>query len=107
MNKMKKLSLTLLLLMGLGSMVMANNVITTNEVTIRPGGTAELIVSLENDADFNVYAYDFRLYLPEGIEVVKDGSYVYALSGRLVMLSTCSRQATVPHSLACPRQANS
>lgn len=82
MNKMKKLSLTLLLLMGLGSMVMANNVVTTNEVTIRPGGTAELIVSLENDADFNVYAYDFRLYLPEGIEVVKDGSYVYALSGR-------------------------
>lgn len=82
MSKMKKLSLTLLLLMGLGSIVMANNVITTNEVTIRPDGTAELIVSLENDEDFNVYAYDFRLYLPDGIEVVKDASYVYALSGR-------------------------
>lgn len=80
---MKKIRLLLpLLLCGLYSSVMAENVITTNDVVIRPGGTAELVVSLQNDADFQVYAYDFRLYLPEGITVVKDDSYVYALSSR-------------------------
>ena len=80
---MKKIRLLLpLLLCGLYSSVMAENVITTNDVVIRPGGTAELVVSLQNDADFQVYAYDFRLYLPDGITVVKDDSYVYALSSR-------------------------
>lgn len=83
---MKKNILTItmaLLLVGAGD-VRAENVVTTNEVIIRPGGTTELTVSLENDADFAVYAYDFRLNLPEGIEVVQDsyGSLVYALGAR-------------------------
>ena len=78
----KKIIMALLLLQGISSTAMADNIIATNDVKIRPGGTTELIVSLQSDADFEVYAYDFRLYLPEGIEVVKDGSYVYALSGR-------------------------
>lgn len=83
MNK-KKLFTLLLLLAGLGSTAMADNVITTNEVVIRPGGTTELIVNLENDADFKVYAYDFRLYLPDGIEVAKkdNGKYIYELAAR-------------------------
>lgn len=80
----KKLFTLLLLLTGLGSTAMADNVITTNEVVIRPGGTTELIVNLENDADFKVYAYDFRLYLPDGIEVAKkdNGKYIYELAAR-------------------------
>ena len=43
--KKKKLFTLLLLLTGLGSTAMADNVITTSEVVIRPGGTSELIVS--------------------------------------------------------------
>ena len=82
--KNRKLFTLLLLLTGLGSTAMADNVITTNEVVIRPGGTTELIVNLENDADFKVYAYDFRLYLPDGIEVAKkdNGKYIYELAAR-------------------------
>lgn len=82
--KNRKLFTLLLLLAGLGSTAMADNVITTNEVVIRPGGTTELIVNLENDADFKVYAYDFRLYLPDGIEVAKkdNGKYIYELAAR-------------------------
>ncbi len=62
----------------------ADNIISVNEVSIRPGSTAELIVSLENDADFKVYAYDFRLYLPDGIEVdtKANGSYNFTLKER-------------------------
>lgn len=62
----------------------ADNIISVNEVSIRPGSTAELIVSLENDADFKVYAYDFRLYLPDGIEVdtKTNGSYNFTLKER-------------------------
>ncbi len=62
----------------------ADNVISVNQVSIRPGSTAELVVSLENDADFSVYAYNFRLYLPEGIEVAtkSNGSYEYELKER-------------------------
>ena len=78
---MKK-NIFLLLLCGLSGTAKADNAVTTNDVVIRPGSTTELTVSLQNDANFNVYAYDFRLYLPEGVEVVKDGTYVYALSGR-------------------------
>ena len=82
--KNRKLFTLLLLLTGLGSTAMADNVITTNEVVIRPGGTTELIVNLENDADFKVYAYDFRLYLPDGIEVAKkdNGKFIYELAAR-------------------------
>ena len=82
--KKKIMLLALLLLTGLSNALMADNVITTNNVTIRPGGTAELVVSLQNDADFKVYAYDFRLYLPDGIEVAKkaNGSYIYELKER-------------------------
>ena len=50
----------------------ADNRLSVGDVSIKAGGTAELIVSLENDADFHVYAYDFRLYLPEGIDVAYD-----------------------------------
>ena len=62
----------------------ADNIISVNEVSIRPGSTAELIVSQENDADFKVYAYDFRLYLPDGIEVdtKANGSYNFTLKER-------------------------
>ena len=62
----------------------ADNIISVNEVSIKPGSTAELIVSLENDADFKVYAYDFRLYLPDGIEVdtKANGSYNFTLKER-------------------------
>ena len=62
----------------------ADNIISVNEVSIRPGSTAELIVSLENDVDFKVYAYDFRLYLPDGIEVdtKANGSYNFTLKER-------------------------
>ena len=62
----------------------ADNVVTVNSVTLRPGGTAELVVSLESDADFSVYAYDFRLYLPAGIEVEQNslGVYQYELKER-------------------------
>lgn len=71
-------------LLLLGGKAMADNVITTNNVSIRPGGTAELVVSLESDADFSVYAYDFRLYLPDGIEVEQNslGVYQYELKER-------------------------
>ena len=62
----------------------ADNVVTVNSVTLRPGGKAELVVSLESDADFSVYAYDFRLYLPAGIEVEQNslGVYQYELKER-------------------------
>lgn len=62
----------------------ADNVISVNQVSIRPGSTTELIVSLENDVDFKVYAYDFRLYLPDGIEVdtKANGSYNFTLKER-------------------------
>ncbi|MBR3513558.1 MAG: hypothetical protein IKO12_03965 [Bacteroidaceae bacterium] len=82
--KRTKIVLLLFSLMAWGSNIKADNVITANDVNIRPGGTTELVVSLENDADFNVYAYDFRLYLPDGIEVAKkdNGSYIYELKER-------------------------
>lgn len=83
MRKTRFIALLAMLLM-LGGNAVADNVVTTNNVTLKPGGTGELIVSLESDATFSVYAYDFRLYLPEGIEVDKkpSGAYVYELKER-------------------------
>ena len=74
----------LVLMFVWGSNMSADNVLSVNQISIRPGSTAELVVSLENDADFSVYAYDFRLYLPEGIEVAtkSNGSYEYELKER-------------------------
>ena len=52
------------------STVLAENKITASDVTIKPGETAVLTVSIENE--MNVAAFDFRLYLPEGITVEWD-----------------------------------
>ncbi|MBQ9170066.1 MAG: hypothetical protein IJ148_04470 [Bacteroidaceae bacterium] len=82
--KEKILSLSFSFLFAWNIGLHADNIISVNEVSIRPGSTAELIVSLENDADFKVYAYDFRLYLPDGIEVdtKANGSYNFTLKER-------------------------
>ena len=81
----KKILLPLFALMIVGGNNMrADNVLSVNPVSIMPGGTTELVVNIEND--FNVYAYDFDLYLPEGIEVAKkdNGAYIYELKERNV-----------------------
>ena len=80
----KKILLPLFALMIVwGNNMRADNVISVNQVSIIPGNTTELVVSLENDANFSVYAYDFRLYLPNGIEVATEsGDYMYELKGR-------------------------
>lgn len=82
--KEKILSLSFSFLFAWNIGLHADNIISVNEVSIRPGSTAELIVSLENDADFKVYAYDFRLYLPDGIEVdtKANDSYNFTLKER-------------------------
>ncbi len=72
-----KWTLLLAFLMVWAGNAKADNVLTTNNVSIRPGSTAELVVSLESNADFSVYAYDFRLYLPEGIVVEQKAPGVY------------------------------
>jgi hypothetical protein len=79
-----KWTLLLAFLMVWAGNAKADNVLTTNSVSIRPGSTAELVVSLESNADFSVYAYDFRLYLPAGIEVEQNslGVYQYELKER-------------------------
>ncbi|MBR5918939.1 MAG: T9SS type A sorting domain-containing protein [Prevotella sp.] len=78
---MKKLRflMTFFVLLAWGSHASADNVVTTNEPYIVAGGTSELVVSLECDEDFQIYAYDLFLYLPEGIEVEKTagGEYVF------------------------------
>lgn len=67
MIKIKGLLLSVML--AVAGNTLANNILSVSDVTINPGGTTELVVCLENDEDFKVYSYDFRLYLPEGIEV--------------------------------------
>ena len=77
MKKMKKTILSVLLLMVCGTML-AENKMTASDVTIKAGENAELTVSIEND--MNVAAFDFRLYLPNGITVVWDndlGDYAW------------------------------
>lgn len=81
-EKILLLSFSFLIAWNIG--LHADNVISVNPISIRPGSTAELVVSLENDADFKVYAYDFRLYLPDGIEVdtKANGSFNFTLKER-------------------------
>ena len=83
---MKKLRflMTFFVLLAWGGHASADNVVTTNEPYIVPGGTTELVVSLESDPDFVTYAYNFYLFLPEGIEVEQTalGTYVYELKPR-------------------------
>ena len=83
---MKKLRflMTFFVLLAWRGHAAADNVVTTNEPYIVPGGTTELVVSLECDQDFQIYAYNFYLYLPEGIEVEKTalGTYMYELKPR-------------------------
>ena len=77
MKKMKKTILSVLLLIVCGT-VLAENKMTASDVTIKAGENAELTISIEND--MNVAAFDFRLYLPEGIAVVWDndlGDYAW------------------------------
>ena len=74
---MRKTILSVLLAMACSS-VLAEDVMTANDVTIKAGDNAVLTVSIEND--MNVAAFDFRLYLPEGIAVVWDnelGDYAW------------------------------
>ena len=66
---MKKTIIGVLLTMFC-STVLAENKITASDVTIKPGETAVLTVSIENE--MNVAAFDFRIYLPEGITVEWD-----------------------------------
>lgn len=61
--------MSVLLTMVCGTML-ANNVLTANEVSIRNGKNATLIISIENE--MNVVSFDFLLYLPDGISVVWD-----------------------------------
>lgn len=81
-EKILLLSFSFLIAWNIG--LHADNIISVNPISIRPGSTAELVVSLENDADFKVYAYDFRLYLPDGIEVdtKANGSFNFTLKER-------------------------
>ncbi len=66
---MRKTILSVLLAMACCSML-AENVMTANDVTIKAGDNAVLTIGIDND--MNVAAFDFRLYLPEGVTVVWD-----------------------------------
>ena len=66
---MRMTIMSVLLTMVCG-IALAENKMTAEDVTIKAGETAELTISIENDMD--VAAFDFRLYLPNGISVVWD-----------------------------------
>lgn len=68
---MRKTIMSVLLALTCSTML-AENKMTASDVTINAGETAELIINIEND--MNVAAFDFRLYLPDGISVVWDES---------------------------------
>ena len=57
--------------------------ITCSDVEIAPGGTANLVLSMENS--INVAGWQVFLYLPEGVSLVYDEEkedYIYELSSR-------------------------
>lgn len=66
---MRKTILSVLLAIACSS-VLAENFVTANDVAIAEGDNAVLTISIDND--MNVAAFDFRLYLPEGVTVVWD-----------------------------------
>ena len=53
-----------------------------NSVSVKPGESADLTISLENGEN-EVSGYEFVLLLPEGVELAKnEGDYEYTLSDR-------------------------
>ena len=65
---MRKIFICMMLAMT--SFAFAENKMSVADITITAAGESEdLIVSL--DDDFDVYAYDFRIYLPEGFSINK------------------------------------
>ncbi len=80
---MSKTILLTAMLLAMASSMQAENKLTASNVTVVKGEPSDLIISMDNDIE--VGAYDFHLYLPEGVVLVFDAEeedYVYELSSR-------------------------
>ena len=71
------------MLLAVAGSMQAENKLTASNVKLANGEPAELVISMENDIE--VGAYDFHLYLPDGVALLydeEDEDYVYELSSR-------------------------
>ena len=77
---MRKIFICMMLAMT--SFAFGENKMTAEDMTFSgPGDQQDLIVSITDD--FDVYAYDFRIYLPEGFSILIDEEeedYIYTMS---------------------------
>lgn len=77
---MRKIFICMMLAMT--SFAFAENKMTAADMTFSgPGEKQDLVVSITDD--FDVFAYDFRIYLPEGFSILIDEEeedYIYTMS---------------------------
>jgi hypothetical protein len=70
------------MMLAMTSFAFGENKMTAEDMTFSgPGDQQDLIVSITDD--FDVYAYDFRIYLPEGFSILIDAEeedYIYTMS---------------------------